>query len=55
MDYKAESESLFGDEMSKKSPMTQGDASRIQAHADKANTNQGFKARAMSAAAKNKK
>ena len=30
-------------------------ASRIQANADKSGTNQGFKARAMSAASKNKK
>lgn len=40
--------------MSKKS-MDQKAASRIQANADKTDTNQGFKARAQSAAAKNKK
>ena len=40
--------------MSKKS-MDQKAATRIQAHSDKTGTNQGFKARAQSAVAKNKK
>lgn len=34
-------------------PMTPAAAHRIQKHADKTGTNQGFKARAMGAAAKN--
>lgn len=38
--------------MSKK--MTEKAARRIQSHADKTGTNQGWKARAMSAAARNK-
>ena len=38
-----------------KEEMTQEDASRIQSHADRTGTNQGFKKRAQSAAAKNKK
>lgn len=38
----------------KGSKVTSEDASRIQSHADKAGTNQDFKARAQSAAAKNK-
>jgi hypothetical protein len=37
------------------SKMTSSAASRIQAHADKTSSNQGFKSRAQSAAAKNKK
>ncbi|WP_256369420.1 hypothetical protein [Methanococcoides sp. AM1] len=40
--------------MSKKS-MDQKAAARIQSHADKTGTNQGFKARAQAAAAKSKK
>ncbi len=36
-----------------KTPMTQKDASRIQSGADRKGTNQDFKARAQSAAAKN--
>jgi hypothetical protein len=40
--------------MSKES-MNQKAASRIQAHADKTSTNQGFKSRAQSAASKNRK
>lgn len=43
-----------GDIMAKKG-MTQEAASRIQSHADRTGTNQGFKERAQSAAAKNKK
>lgn len=39
--------------MSKNKPMTSSDAKRIQAHSDKAGTNQDFKARAQAAAAKN--
>ncbi len=40
--------------MSKKSSkMTKEAAQRIQSHADKTGTNQGFKARAMRAASKN--
>ena len=35
--------------------MTEEDARRIQSHADKTGENQDFKARAMSAASKNKK
>lgn len=38
--------------MSKKSGMTPEAASRIQSHADRTGTNQGFKARAQTAAAK---
>lgn len=38
-----------------KKGMTQEAASRIQSHADRTGTNQGFKERAQSAAAKNKK
>ena len=38
---------------STKTPMTQSDAARIQAHADRTGTNQGFKAAAQTAAAKN--
>ena len=38
--------------MSKKSGMTGKTASRIQSNADRTGTNQGFKARAQSAAAK---
>lgn len=41
--------------MAKKASMNQKAASRIQAHADKSGTNQGFKARAQSAASKGKK
>ncbi len=37
---------------STKTPMTPSDASRIQSHADKSGTNQGFKSRAQSAASK---
>ena len=39
--------------MSKKTPMTQPAASRIQSHADKSGKNSGFKARASKAAASN--
>lgn len=39
--------------MAKQAKMTAEDAARIQSHADSTGTNQGFKARAMSAAAKN--
>lgn len=35
-----------------KNPMTTKDASRIQSHADRSGTNQGFKGRAQSTAAK---
>jgi hypothetical protein len=42
-----------GENTSKK--MTSSAASRIQAHADKTGSNQGFKSRAQSAAARNKK
>ena len=38
-----------------KSSMTRSAAARIQAHADKSGTNQSFKARIQSAAAKNVK
>jgi len=38
--------------MAKNSGMTSKDASRIQSHADRTGTNQGFKARAQSSAAK---
>lgn len=38
-----------------KSQMTGKAAARIQAHADRSGTNQGFKARAQSAASKGKK
>ncbi|MFY1111163.1 MAG: hypothetical protein AB3K77_05720 [Methanosarcinaceae archaeon] len=38
-----------------KKGMTAKAASRIQSHADKTGTNQGFKSRATAAAAKNKK
>jgi len=38
--------------MTKKSGMTKGDAARIQANADRTGRNQGFKARAQSAADK---
>jgi len=38
--------------VSKKSGMTSEAASRIQSHADSTGTNQGFKARAQSSAAK---
>ena len=41
--------------LSKKSEMTGEAASRIQSQADKSGSNQDFKARAQSAAAKNKK
>jgi hypothetical protein len=41
--------------MGKKSPMTSEAARRIQSNADKTGTNQDFKSRAMSSAAKNKK
>ncbi|WP_255350312.1 hypothetical protein [Methanosarcina sp. 2.H.A.1B.4] len=41
--------------MAKKTPMTKEAASRIQSNADKTETNQDFKARAQSAATKNKK
>ena len=54
MHYKSQSECLHGDKMSK-TPTTEEDAIRVQSHSDKTNTNQGFKARVMSAAAKNKK
>jgi len=37
----------------KKGSMTPGAARRVQASADRGGTNQGFKSRAMSAAAKN--
>ena len=42
--------------MSKKSstPMTPSDASRIQSHADRTGTNQGFKGRAQAAGEANK-
>jgi len=45
-----------GDKMSKGkgAKMTSKDAARIQSHADKTGTNQDFKGRAQSAAAKNK-
>lgn len=36
-----------------KNPMTPKAAARIQSHADKSGSNQGFKSRAQSAAAKN--
>ena len=39
--------------MAKQAKMTAADAARIQSHADSTGTNAGFKARAMSAAAKN--
>jgi hypothetical protein len=38
-----------------KKEMAGSDAKRIQAHADRTSTNDGFKARAMSAAEKNSK
>ncbi|KAI8148500.1 hypothetical protein BJV82DRAFT_663866 [Fennellomyces sp. T-0311] len=38
-----------------KTPMTQDAASRIQSHADRTGTNQGFKSSAQSAADKNAK
>lgn len=41
--------------MAKKTPMTKEAASRIQSNADKTGKNEGFKERAQSAAAKNKK
>lgn len=41
--------------MAKNSSMNQKAASRVQAHADRTGTNQGFKARAQSAASKGKK
>lgn len=41
--------------MSKKGGMSKEAASRIQSHADKSGTNQGFKARAQSAAESNEK
>jgi len=41
--------------MAKKTPMTKDAASRIQSHADKTGTNEGFKTRAQAAATKNKK
>jgi hypothetical protein len=41
--------------MSKNSKIDSEAAARIQAHADKTGTNQDFKARAQSAAAKNEK
>lgn len=41
--------------MTKKTPMTKEATSRIQSHADRTDTNQGFKARAQSAVTKNKK
>jgi len=41
--------------MAKKSNMTTKAAARIQSHADRTNTNQGFKARAQSAAAKSRR
>lgn len=41
--------------LDKKSGMSDKAATRIQSHADKSGTNQGFKARAQSSAAKNKK
>lgn len=37
----------------KSSPMTPGAAARIQSHSDRTGTNQGFKSRAQSSAAKN--
>jgi hypothetical protein len=39
-------------DMAKQAKMTAADAARIQSHADSTGTNQGFKVRAMSAAAK---
>lgn len=39
--------------MTEKKSMTKEAASRIQSHADKTETNQDFKARAMSASSKN--
>ena len=39
--------------MPKQTPMTPSAASRIQSHADRTGTNQGFKGRAQSGAAKN--
>jgi hypothetical protein len=44
-----------GGEKMSKDGMNQKSASRIQSQADKSGTNQDFKARAQSAAAKNKK
>lgn len=41
--------------MSKKTPMSKDAARRIQSHADRTDSNQEFKARAQSAAAKGKK
>ena len=41
--------------MAKGTPMNKAAASRIQASSDKSGNNPGFKARAMSAASKNKK
>lgn len=41
--------------MAKNTAMNQKAASRVQAHADRSGTNQGFKARAQSAASKGKK
>ncbi|WP_316558503.1 hypothetical protein [Methanimicrococcus hongohii] len=41
--------------MTNKTPMTQKAASRIQSSADKSGSNQGFKARAQSAASKSQK
>lgn len=41
--------------MAKKTPMTKEAASRVQSNADKTGTNQDFKSRAQSAAAKNRK
>jgi len=41
--------------MGKKNGMTKGAAQRIQSHADKTGTNQGFKARAQRAASKKDK
>ena len=46
---------LKGGEKRGKSKMTSKAASRIQSRADKSGKNQGFKSRAQSAAAKNKK
>ena len=44
-----------GGKFGEKSGMTGKAAARIQSHADKSGTNQGFKVRVQSSAAKNKK
>ncbi|MCB9764943.1 MAG: hypothetical protein H6739_34520 [Alphaproteobacteria bacterium] len=43
----------MGNKPGKKTPMTPDAARRIQSHADRTKTNQGFKQRAQSTAAKN--